>query len=244
MAKAIPLDNLPVISRNQPVSSDISFGSGTVILIDKAAGWTSFDVVKKLRGMIKVKKIGHAGTLDPAATGLLILCTGKATKSIEQIQEQEKSYRAEIRFGASTPSYDAETPVDTEADWKHITRMEIEDVIRNKFLGKIDQTVPPYSAVKVNGQRLYKKARKGEEVELKTRPVEIYDLDVISFELPVVTVQVRCSKGTYIRSLAHDIGLALDSRAYLSGLRRTGIGTFSVGEALTVQEFEKQLNDA
>ena len=244
MAKAIPLENLPVISRSQPVSSDITFGSGAVILIDKAAGWTSFDVVKKIRGMIKVKKIGHAGTLDPAATGLLILCTGKATKSIGQIQEQEKSYMAEIRFGASTPSYDAETPVDAEAGWEHISRAELEEVIRSKFTGDIEQTVPPYSAVKVNGQRLYKKARKGEEVELKTRPVKIYRLEVVSFDLPDITVNVRCSKGTYIRSLANDIGLALGSRAHLSGLRRTATGNFRVEEAITIQEFEKQLKDA
>ncbi len=241
MAKAIPISELPVISRDGPEAGEVSYSAGAILLMDKSAGWSSFDVVKKVRGMIKVKKIGHAGTLDPAATGLLMLCTGRATKSIEQIQELEKEYVGTVRLGASTPSYDAETEIDVEAEWQHIKREQIESVLRAKFIGLIDQTVPPYSAVKVKGRRLYKSARKGEEVELKSREVHIREIEITYINMPDITLKIRCSKGTYIRSIAHDLGLALGSRGYLAGLRRTAIGPFSVNEALTVDELQKKL---
>lgn len=241
MAKAIPISELPVISSEGPAPGEVAYSDGAILLIEKFAGWSSFDVVKKVRGMIKVKKIGHAGTLDPAATGLLILCTGRATKSIEQIQELEKEYVGTVRLGASTPSYDAETEIDTEAEWQHINREQIEFVLRDKFTGLIEQTVPPYSAVKVKGRRLYKSARKGEEVELKTREVHIREIEITDFNLPDLTLKIRCSKGTYIRSIAHDLGLALGTRGYLADLCRTAIGPFSVNEALTVDELQEQL---
>lgn len=241
MAKAIPLEQLPVLSRKNEDAGQISLDSGAILLMDKDPGWSSFDVVKKVRNLLKVKKIGHAGTLDPAATGLLVLCTGKATKSIEQIQQQEKTYVGEICFGASTPSYDGETPVDRQAEWEHITAGQLESVMEGKFSGVIDQTVPPFSAVKVDGQRLYKKARKGEATELKTREVEIHQISLKNFTPPVAEVEIRCSKGTYIRSIAHDLGLAVDSRAHLSSLRRTAIGEFTVDEAFTVDELKQHL---
>lgn len=242
MAKAIPISELPVVSRNRSILQDISFAEGAIILMDKDVGWSSFDVVKKIKGMLKVKKIGHAGTLDPAATGLLILCTGRATKSIEQIQELEKEYIGTVQLGASTPSYDAETETDQEADWEHISREQLESVLQNQFTGDIQQTVPPYSAVKVKGQRLYKSARKGEEVELKTREITIREIEVLQFNPPEVKLRIRCSKGTYIRSIAHDLGIALKSRGYLTSLRRTSIGPFHVDEALGVEDMQNQIN--
>ncbi len=242
MAKAISISELPVISRSAGLPEDHSFADGTIILMDKESGWSSFDVVKKVRGMAGVKKIGHAGTLDPAATGLLILCTGRATKSIEQIQELEKEYIGTVSFGGSTPSYDGETDFDVKAEWDHITEDQIRDVIQKNFSGYIDQTVPPYSAVKVKGRRLYKSARKGEEVTLKTREVLISEIEVLHLDLPEVTLRIRCSKGTYIRSIAHDLGIALNSRAYLSSLRRTAIGPYNVDDALQVDELQEKLS--
>lgn len=237
--KAIPLSELPVIRKQTalPVSPDL-FNTGAVILIDKPLEWSSFHAVKYVRNRIPPKKVGHAGTLDPLATGLLVLCSGKATKSISQIQDQQKTYIAGIRFGTSTPSYDAATEADVTTEWKHITPYEIDEILNKQFSGTISQIPPIYSAIKVKGERLYKLARRGEDVEIKARNVTIYSCEVLRCELPDITLRVICGKGTYIRSLAHDLGLALNSRAHLSGLRRTAIGVFDVENAFTPEEFD------
>ncbi|MEX0780462.1 MAG: tRNA pseudouridine(55) synthase TruB [Balneolales bacterium] len=236
MASPIPFNQLPVYNRINPPDENNDFSSGGVFLINKPKGWSSFRVVGFLRKMIGIKKIGHAGTLDPMATGLLILCTGKATKSINQIQDQKKTYRAEVTFGTSTPSYDAETEADHEASAVHITSTLIEGEIKKSFTGTVEQIAPMYSAVKHKGQRLYHLARKGLEVERKPRTVTIYKNIIKEFETPILSLDVICSKGTYIRTLAHDLGLALSSRAHLSGLVRTGIGNFNLETALDVTD--------
>ncbi|MEX0772030.1 MAG: tRNA pseudouridine(55) synthase TruB [Balneolales bacterium] len=236
MASPIPLDLLPVFSKENLPDGKDDFASGSVFLINKPKGWSSFRVVGFLRKTIGIKKIGHAGTLDPMATGLLILCTGKATKSISQIQDQYKGYRAKVTFGTSTPSYDAETEPDQEAPFSHINQELIQSVIDDRFTGTIEQIAPMYSAVKHQGKRLYTLARKGLEVVRKPRTVTIYENVVKEFETPELILDVTCSKGTYIRTLAHDLGLALGSRAHLSGLIRTGIGEFSHGAALDVTD--------
>lgn len=243
MAKnIIPLDELPVIDADRDIQSNFEvLKSGAAILMDKPLNWTSFDVVKYVRIRISTKKVGHAGTLDPMATGLLVLCTGKATRSISQIQALEKTYLAKIKFGESTPSYDTETDPDVKAGWQHIRKETVKEVIDRDFIGTILQKPPAYSAIKVRGERLYKKARSGKEVKLPTRQIEIYSIKIEEFNLPEITIKVRCGKGTYIRSLAHDLGLALKSRAHLKWLRRTSIGSFSVDNALTPEAFDKQV---
>lgn len=213
--------------------------SGAVLLVDKPQGWTSFDVVNKIRWRLRhitgVKKIkvGHAGTLDPMATGLLIICTGKATKSITQFQDLPKTYTGTLKLGATTPSYDAETEEDRQFPWQHLSHEDLERA-RQKFTGKIEQIPPMYSAVKVKGQPLYKLARKGKTIERKARQIEIYDFAFRQIQLPYIDFEVQCSKGTYIRSLAHDFGQNLGSGAYLTALRRTAIGEYSVDEAFSV----------
>ncbi len=214
-----------------------NFEEGEQILIDKPFKWTSFDVVKKVRNTIKVKKVGHAGTLDPLATGLLVICTGKKTKQIDSIQAQSKEYTGTLVLGATTPSYDLETePVLTNADF---SALSLRDLINATaaFVGEIDQKPPIYSAVKVDGVRLYKKARIGETVEIKSRKVTITEFIIESMELPYVRFRVKCSKGTYIRSLVHDYGEALNTGAYLSELRRERIGDFNVSDAFKLEEF-------
>ncbi|MBL3658484.1 tRNA pseudouridine(55) synthase TruB [Fulvivirga sediminis] len=208
---------------------------GSVLLIDKPYQWTSFDVVKKLRYALKVKKIGHAGTLDPLATGLLILCTGKMTKQIETFQAQEKEYTGKFYLGKTTPSYDLETEVDSETSIDHLHEQEIHEATI-PFTGIIEQTPPIFSAIKVNGKRAYEGARKGEDVKLKSRKVEIKAFEITSIDLPEVSFRIVCSKGTYIRSIAHDFGQALGVGAHLSELRRTRIGDFSVDDAKTIEE--------
>ncbi len=240
--KIIPLADLPVVDKQSDLFADPEiFRKGVAILMDKPLEWSSFDVVRYVRRRIPAKKVGHAGTLDPLATGLLILCTGKATRTISQIQSLEKTYEANIRFGASTPSYDGETEPDEYAEWEHIQKDEIENILKEKFTGTIFQKPPAFSAIRVDGQRVYKKARKGEKVELKPRKIEIFNIEIVDVSLPDVTVKVTCGKGTYIRSLAHDLGIALDSRAYLTGLRRTDTGRFSVSNALTPQQFDQRI---
>lgn len=215
--------------------------SGEIIGIDKPLGWTSFDAVKRLRGAItrrlgvKKFKVGHAGTLDPLATGVLIICTGKATREIERLQAGSKEYIADIRLGATTPSFDLETEVDATFPWEHITRQSVEDILPN-FKGKVMQVPPVFSAVKVDGKRAYKFARKGEEVELKAKPLEISELEILSFEPPLLRIRVVCSKGTYIRALARDIGKALGSGGHLVGLRRTRVGDMDIDKCLTIDE--------
>lgn len=213
------------------------FQDGKVLLIDKPYTWTSFDVVNKIRYAFKPHKIkvGHAGTLDPLATGLLVVCVGKKTKEIDNYQAQVKEYTGTIFLGRTTPSFDLETEPDAEYPTGHITPEKIEEA-RQSFLGTISQVPPVYSAIKVDGKRAYESAREGKDVELKSREVQIeaFDLDISAF--PEVGFRVVCSKGTYIRSLARDLGVALNSGAHLTALRRERIGDFRVSDALTVEQ--------
>ena len=217
-----------------------NFADGEVLLIDKPLKWTSFDVVRKIRNLIKIKKVGHAGTLDPLATGLLVVCTGKKTKTIESIQATEKEYTGTITLGKTTESYDLEQEFNGEYPIDHISEKSIIDTTE-LFLGDINQIPPIHSAIKVDGQRVYKKARKGELVELKPRPVTIYEFEILAVEMPNVQFRIKCSKGTYIRSIAHDFGQALNSGAHLSALRRTKVGNFDVSSALSIDDFIKSV---
>lgn len=238
MAKAaIPIEQIPQITKINSSVEGFDFTTGSVILLDKPKGWSSFKGVKLVRKNANIKKVGHAGTLDPMATGLLIICTGKATKSIDQIQQMPKRYIGEITFGSSTPSYDAETETDQTADWKHITEDAIQKTISEQFSGLIRQEAPAYSALKHKGKPLYKYARAGEEVVKKVRDVTIHEFTVVKYDFPRIIVDIACSKGTYIRSIAHDLGLALGSRAHLSALRRTEIGDYHVSDAFEPEEF-------
>lgn len=219
----------------------MDFVSGEIIGIDKPLGWTSFDAVKRLRGAIQRRmgvrkfKVGHAGTLDPLATGVLIICTGRATKRIESLQNGMKEYIAELTLGATTPSFDLETEIDATYPWEHITRRQVEDILP-QFTGRVMQVPPVFSAVKVDGKRAYKYARKGAEVELKPKPLEIREIEVLDLEGPKLTLRVLCSKGTYIRALARDIGVALGSGAHLTGLRRTRVGEITLESCQTIDE--------
>ena len=219
---------------------------GSTLFIDKPLTWTSFDVVNKIRRLLKTQlgikkiKVGHAGTLDPLATGLVIICTGKATKQIMQFQDMDKAYTAQVRLGATTPSFDLETEVDHEYSWKHITREDILHVLAG-FEGEQEQMPPQFSAKSMDGKRAYVMARKGEKVELKTQKIHISHLELLRAELPELTLQVECSKGTYIRSLARDLGEKLGSGAHLTGLRRTRIGPYGLDRAISLENFEKNL---
>nr|NQU89038.1 tRNA pseudouridine(55) synthase TruB [Bacteroidota bacterium] len=219
------------------------FINGEVILINKEIDWTSFDVVKSLRIFLKFEygikkiKIGHAGTLDPRATGLVIVCTGKKTKGIDQYQAQEKEYTGTFKLGETTPSYDSETPPDEIFPIDHITENLIHSTTK-KFTGSIIQIPPVYSALKIDGKKAYEYARKNQEVKMRERQVEISSFSITKIDMPFVDFKVNCSKGTYIRSLAYDFGKALDSGAYLTSLCRTAIGEFRLEEALRVQEFK------
>lgn len=212
------------------------FLAGKILLIDKPYEWTSFDVVKKIRNRLKIKKIGHAGTLDPLATGLLILCTGKKTKQIEAIQQLQKQYAGTMELGKVTPSYDLETPVEAVANPFHLKEAELNQALQ-QFTGRVTQVPPVYSAVKVEGKRAYDHARKGTHVKLNEREVQIDQFDLTGIEIPEARFAVTCSKGTYIRSLVHDFGQEVGVGAYLSSLRRTAIGPFSVEEAYTPNDF-------
>ncbi len=225
------------------------FTNGKVILIDKPLTWTSFQAVNKLKYVLKKKfnlpkrfKIGHAGTLDPLATGLLIICTGKFTKTINEIQAQEKEYTGTIKLGETTPSYDLETEVDKTFPTAHITEDLLKETLQ-QFSGEIMQKPPVFSAIKKDGKRLYEHARAGEEIEIEARKTTIYEFELTRIELPEVDFRVKCSKGTYIRSLAYDFGEALNSGGHLTALRRTKIGNYSVEDAVSPLEFEKQIND-
>jgi tRNA pseudouridine55 synthase len=213
---------------------------GKILLIDKPLTWTSFDVVRKIRNLTRIKKTGHAGTLDPLATGLLIVCQGKATKQIEGIQNAEKEYIGTIHLGATTASYDLESEPTSQQEIAHLTPALIQQEALS-FVGFIDQVPPIFSAIKVNGKRSYDLARKGLEPELKSRRIEIKAFDITAVNLPEITFRVACSKGTYIRSLAHDLGKRLGTGAYLKSLRRTKIGDYSVQDALTPDEFKDTL---
>ena len=229
-----------------PAQPNIDFQAGQVILIDKPLDWTSFDIVNKIRYTIRHKfnykkiKVGHAGTLDPLATGLLIVCTGKFTKQIETYQAQKKEYITTLKLGATTPSFDREKEEDAIFAYDHITREIFEDSLAN-FIGEIEQVPPIFSAKKVNGQKAYIAARKGKKIELKANKIVINSIEVLDFNLPYVQIKVECSKGTYIRALGRDIGKALNSGAYLHNLRRTKIGDFDVKDALEITELEKNI---
>jgi tRNA pseudouridine55 synthase len=215
-----------------------NFVTGEFVLIDKEVGWTSFDVVNKIRCSLKPLKVkvGHAGTLDPLATGLLIVCTGKMTKEISLFQSQNKVYEATMKLGITTPSFDLGTEIDGDFPYDHVTDKFVHDA-STYFIGNIMQVPPIYSALKQNGERLYQKARRGEVVEISSREVVIYNLDIISIDLPYVKFRVECSKGTYIRSLVSDFGKKLNSGACLISLRRTRIGDYSIDNAHKVNDF-------
>lgn len=219
----------------------MDFVTGEIIAVDKPKGWTSFDAVKRLRGALQRRlkekrfKVGHAGTLDPLATGLLLVCTGRGTKRIDELQAGDKEYIATLRLGATTPSFDLETEIDSEAPWQHITAADVEAALQ-QFRGDIMQVPPIYSAIKIDGKRAYKYARKGREVELKAKPIRISKLDIINFEDSKLTLLVECSKGTYIRSLARDLGEALGCGAHLTDLRRTRIGDYRIESSLAIDD--------
>jgi tRNA pseudouridine55 synthase len=225
------------------------FQTGAVLPIYKPYEWTSFDVVKKIKNQVTKKirqqlnvrlknfKVGHAGTLDPLAEGLVLVCTGKATKKINELMADEKEYVATIELGKTTPSYDLETQYDNTFPTDHITEELINEVLAT-FVGEQDQLPPIYSAKNINGKRAYDYARKGEEVELKTNKITITELELLEFDLPTLKIKVVCSKGTYIRSLAYDIGKSLNSGAHLTGLIRTRIGSYRIESSLSIEEFE------
>ncbi|MBY0480774.1 MAG: tRNA pseudouridine(55) synthase TruB [Chitinophagaceae bacterium] len=217
-----------------------SFLDGQVVLIDKSKDWTSFDAANKVRNLIKIKKVGHAGTLDPLATGLLIICTGKFTKKINEYMGMEKEYTGTITLGATTPTYDLESDPENFQSVDHLSEAQILAATKN-FEGDILQMPPQHSAIKKNGERLYVSARKGIVVEMEARPVTIHSFSIEKIELPIVYFKVVCSTGTYIRSLANDFGAALGVGGYLSSLRRTRIGNFLVEDAKTIMQFEEEI---
>ncbi len=225
----------------------MDFISGEIIGIDKPLGWTSFDAVKRIRGAIQRRlnvkkfKVGHAGTLDPLATGVLIVCTGRATRDIERLQNGTKEYVATLRLGATTPSFDLETEIDEEFPYDHVTEEMVREILP-RFTGHIMQVPPVYSAVKVEGKRAYKYARKGKEVELKAKPLVIEELELLPCELPELKLRIVCSKGTYIRALTRDIGAALGSGAHLTALCRTRVGNMKLADCLTVEEAVEKIS--
>jgi len=223
------------------------FAGGEILLFDKELEWTSFDVVNRVRYIlcrklgIKKLKVGHAGTLDPLASGLVLLCTGKATKKIEELQLGEKEYLATIKIGATTPSFDLETEEDSTSDYSHVTLELVEETIQ-KFIGEIDQVPPVFSAVKIKGKRAFDYARNGEEVKLNAKRIVIRSIAIERFNAPELKLRIACGKGTYIRSLARDIGKALNCGAYLTGLKRTRIGNYNLDDAFKVNFFLENLN--
>ena len=232
--------------------SEYDFQAGEVIVMNKPRTWTSFGIVKRARWLIskyldiKRVKIGHAGTLDPLASGVLILCTGKMTKQIEKFQAHEKEYIAHIRFGETTPSYDLETEIDQTFPTEHITEELLAKAIQ-KFIGQQEQTPPIFSAKKIDGKRAYVSARKGKEVIMRKSLITIHELEIVENNFPDIKLRVVCSKGTYIRSLAYDLGKALNSGAHLAGLVRTRIGEISLENSISVDElsklFEKEIDN-
>ena len=217
-----------------------TFEEGKVILINKPLHWTSFDAVRKIRNLIRIKKVGHAGTLDPWATGLLIICTGKFTKKINEYQAQEKEYTGSFTLGAVTPTYDLESEPQDIKGYEFVTKELLDQTVK-KFIGKIDQTPPIHSAVKQQGKPVYLAARKGHDVKLEPRKITIKEFEITKVEMPVVFFRVVCTTGTYIRSLANDFGEALGCGAYLSSLCRTRIGEFRLEDAMGIEEFSLTL---
>lgn len=221
--------------------------SGEILAIDKSIGWTSFDAVKRLRGALQRRlhlkrfKVGHAGTLDPMATGLLLVCTGRATKRISELQEGTKEYIATLRLGATTPSFDLETGIDATFPYASIREQDVRAVLP-QFRGNIMQVPPVFSAVKIDGKRAYALARKGDEPKLEAKPLVIEELELLDYDPPCLRLRIVCSKGTYIRSLARDIGITLGSGAHLTALRRTRIGAYSIADALTIDQMINKIN--
>lgn len=230
------------------MDNKINFEDGYVLAIDKPYGWTSADVVRKVKALVKRYtgkkniKVGHAGTLDPLATGLLIVCIGKATKQAEALQAQRKEYIAEICFGATTPSYDLEKEIDVRYPYEHITADSLKQAM-NKFIGTIEQIPPVFSAKLIDGVRAYEYARKGEEVQMRPSVITIEEIELLNFDSPKAEIRIVCSKGTYIRSLARDLGIEAGSGAHLTNLRRTINGEFNVNDAMTVESFQKLLTN-
>ena len=225
----------------------MDFITGEIIAIDKPLGWTSFDVVKRLRGAIQRRlnvrrfKVGHAGTLDPLATGVLLVCTGRATRRIDELQAGTKEYEATLRLGATTPSFDLETEIDATYPYGHITTEMVEEILP-RFRGDIMQVPPVFSAVKIDGKRAYKFARKGCEVELKAKPLHIDELEMSGLEGDRLRLRIVCSKGTYIRALARDIGKALDSGAHLVELRRTRVGDHGIDHCMDIEQAMNEIS--
>lgn len=226
----------------------MNFLAGETILVDKPYGWTSFDVVKRIRGVmlrrmgVKKMKVGHAGTLDPLATGVMIIVSGKSTKLIEQLQSGVKEYIATIALGATTPSYDLETEIDARYPTAHISRELVEEVLA-KFTGRIEQVPPAFSACKIDGKRAYKMARKGDTVELKPKILVIDEIELLEYSPESITIRVVCSKGTYIRALARDIGAALGSGGHLTALRRTRVGDVTIDRCLSLDDAVSMLRE-
>lgn len=226
----------------------INFEEGYIAVLDKPLRWTSTDVVRKIKfalrriGYRKIK-VGHAGTLDPLATGVLLVCIGRATKRVDALQAEEKEYVADVMLGATTPSYDLEHEIDRTYPWEHITRGDVERVL-GELSGERLQTPPVFSAKKIEGTRAYELARAGEEVAVRQALIRIYEMELLECDLPRIRIRVRCSKGTYIRSLAHEIGLALDSGAHLTALRRTRSGGFTVENAWDLEDFLEKLQNS
>ena len=229
------------------INKETDFVAGALLLINKPLEWTSFDVVKKIRNLIKKKlqlkkiKVGHAGTLDPLATGLLIVCTGKFTKRIDEIQRQRKCYTGHFTLGASTPSFDLETKVNQTFETAHITKQLLEETAK-QFEGELNQIPPIFSALKKDGERLYKLARKNKKVEIESRKVTIHSFKITKINMPEVSFKISCSKGTYIRSIANDFGKALNSGAHLSKLCRIKIGEYDLKQAANIKELEEKIN--
>ncbi len=223
----------------------INFEEGYIAVLDKPLEWTSADVVRKIKYTLRKLgyhriKVGHAGTLDPLATGILLVCIGRATKMVDALQAEEKEYVADVQLGATTPSYDLEHPIDRTYPWEHITRQKVLDALQS-LTGERMQTPPLFSAKKVEGTRAYELARAGETVELRQAKITIYELELLAYELPRIRIRIRCSKGTYIRSLAREIGEALDSGAHLTALRRTRSGGFTLARSLPLDDFLQKL---
>lgn len=227
----------------------MNYIDGEIICIDKPLTWTSFDAVKRVRGAllrrmgIRKLKVGHAGTLDPLATGVMIICTGRATKRIDSLQHGVKEYVADLALGATTPSFDLETKIDATYPTEHITREAVEVALK-QFLGRIEQVPPSYSACKIDGRRAYDMARKGQEVELKPKVLVIDEIELLDFAPDALRIRVVCSKGTYIRALARDIGRALGSGAHLTGLRRTRVGDITIDRCLSVEAAAQMIAEA
>lgn len=227
------------------LNQEADFASGIVLPIDKPYGWTSADVVRRVVAALKHLghkkiKVGHAGTLDPLATGVLILCIGKATKQAESLQAEEKEYICEVELGATTPCFDMEHEIDFRYPYEHITREMVEEALKS-FLGEQEQVPPIYSAKSINGKRAYEYARAGQEIEMRKAVIHIYDIELLSFELPKVRVRIACSKGTYIRSFARDLGVTLESGGYLTSLCRTKSGNYTLSDCFSMEEVAESL---